>query len=1063
MAFIPCTVQPNNVGGQPAGTYKCDPKQGGGTGYQEPGYLMNHFSDYSMRQMRNYLEGHVLIWNESLGSYASWNQGAADYTNTVSNNGVNYPIERDMEVITLMASVSGANPDVNMVYPPIGPYTAGLIRLFDPTNASDRTAAANNFAPANGCDVCVRVIQGGVQKTYMLAASWNASASPTSSGSLDTEAMNLPASDGAVTRIELLLTPDAEDNGLPANPQVLYTWPANLIGAPTQLTATSSNTFVRLTWSAPTNSPAGYAATGYQVKRSLVGGGPYTIIQSLSGTSYNDPQVTNGFTYYYVVTPTHSLGEGADSREVSANIGPNAKLASLVPSAGTLSPAFASEITNYTAEVSYATTAITVTPTAMTPGQGLTITVNGSPVVSGRPSGPLSLAIGTNLITTVVAAPAAGATNIYRLTVLVLPPPTLLMALDASVGASVMTNGVGVVTNWLDVSGNGNDTANAGGVIGTPLYPGTSLSASGVPGVDMGTNRNGFRLWSSAAQDAWLDFTGAAAGNSGFAVVVAFKVDGDAVAAPNVRNIILANHGNPAANNSFVLKYETGYPAVYIGSSTTNPQYINNTPAAALQAGDTVVFAFNYDKTTGRFELWDSKSGTSMANTVAAADFSSSQTLYLGTSENGGQFMNGMVGEVRIYNQFLSPVQFESEQKALVQKWITKTLRWATNSGIWNTSTSNWKDNTGTAATYADGVVAGDDVVFDNSYGPGGTVTLNSIYRPGSVTFSNGAYTLSGSGGIAGTCGLTKISGTDVILNLANNIYSGGTTINAGRVFIVQPGALSPNTAVQVNSGGTLDLNASGTPAFDQGITLASGANLALRRPATLGNVTLPTSGTVTLNRDDQVTTNFTLPSSVALSSNLTVRVGGGNTNVGAVTLAGVLSGSGALIKTSNGTLLLSGANSYNGNTTVNGGTLVIQVASLAASSTVSVTNGAVLQLDFTTTNLVAGFATNGVSLPAGVYGAAQVSPFIAGPGRLKVAATDPSGPATLTHSLHGATLVLSWPNGQGWQLQAQTNNLDVGLNPASNAWFYVTATSPHTNSLNPTNPAVFFRLRAGQ
>ena len=139
-AFIPPTVQPGNVGNNPAGTYKVDPMQGGGTGYQEPGFLMNHFSDYSVFKMRDYLDGHVLVWNESLNSYASWNQAAGAYTSTVSNNGVQYPLERDVQVISVMASISGAKPDVNMVYPPIGPYTAGLIRLFDPRVPADRSA-----------------------------------------------------------------------------------------------------------------------------------------------------------------------------------------------------------------------------------------------------------------------------------------------------------------------------------------------------------------------------------------------------------------------------------------------------------------------------------------------------------------------------------------------------------------------------------------------------------------------------------------------------------------------------------------------------------------------------------------------------------------------------------------------------------------------------------------------------------------------------------------------------------------------------------------------------------
>ncbi|HSP43062.1 MAG TPA: M66 family metalloprotease [Luteolibacter sp.] len=222
--FIPPTVQPGNVGGRPVGTYKVDPMQGGGTGSQEPGFLLNHFSDYSVFEMRNYLHSHVLIWNPSLNSYASWNQTAAAYTSTVSNNGVQFPIERDAQVISVMASISGAKPDVNMVYPPIGPYTAGLIKLFDPRDASDRAEAAAIFAPAGGCDLSLRVIQGGVEKIYMLAAPWEPGASPLAGSSLKTEAINLPAADGPVTLAELLLTPDAQINGLPADPEVLYTW-----------------------------------------------------------------------------------------------------------------------------------------------------------------------------------------------------------------------------------------------------------------------------------------------------------------------------------------------------------------------------------------------------------------------------------------------------------------------------------------------------------------------------------------------------------------------------------------------------------------------------------------------------------------------------------------------------------------------------------------------------------------------------------------------------------------------------------------------------------------------
>ena len=216
----------------------------------------------------------------------------------------------------------------------------------------------------------------------------------------------------------------------------------------------------------------------------------------------------------------------------------------------------------------------------------------------------------------------------------------------------------GTVTNWLDSSGNGNDTADAGVIIGTPLYPSASLSASGKPGVDMGLERNGFRTWSPTAQDSWLDFTlpqasGGAQGKSGFAVLVAFKIDANA--SSSSRNTVLANHGNPGANPSFVLKYETGYPACYIGNGTSNTQYINDSEGAELGVGDTVVFAFNYNAATGFWELWDSKSGERMTNTAAVnGNFSSAQTMYLGTSDNPAQWFSGGVFEVKVYDHVLT-------------------------------------------------------------------------------------------------------------------------------------------------------------------------------------------------------------------------------------------------------------------------------------------------------------------------------------------------------------------------------------------------------------------------
>ncbi len=82
--------------------------------------------------------------------------------------------------------------------------------------------------------------------------------------------------------------------------------------APTGLAATAGNQQVNLTWTASSG------ATSYNVKRGTATGGPYTTIASPTTNSYTDSAVTNGTTYYYVVSAVNSSGESANSSQVSA-------------------------------------------------------------------------------------------------------------------------------------------------------------------------------------------------------------------------------------------------------------------------------------------------------------------------------------------------------------------------------------------------------------------------------------------------------------------------------------------------------------------------------------------------------------------------------------------------------------------------------------------------------------------------------------------------------------------------------------------------------------------------
>jgi len=83
--------------------------------------------------------------------------------------------------------------------------------------------------------------------------------------------------------------------------------------APTGLTATAGNAQVSLSWTASAG------ATTYNVKRATVTGGPYTTIATgVTVTSFTDTGLTNGTTYFYVVSAVNANGESPNSNQASA-------------------------------------------------------------------------------------------------------------------------------------------------------------------------------------------------------------------------------------------------------------------------------------------------------------------------------------------------------------------------------------------------------------------------------------------------------------------------------------------------------------------------------------------------------------------------------------------------------------------------------------------------------------------------------------------------------------------------------------------------------------------------
>jgi hypothetical protein len=82
---------------------------------------------------------------------------------------------------------------------------------------------------------------------------------------------------------------------------------------PVGLSAAAGNTQVSLSWTASSG------AVSYNVKRSTSSGGPYaTTVTGIAATRYTDTGLTNGTTYFYVVSAINSCGESGNSNQASA-------------------------------------------------------------------------------------------------------------------------------------------------------------------------------------------------------------------------------------------------------------------------------------------------------------------------------------------------------------------------------------------------------------------------------------------------------------------------------------------------------------------------------------------------------------------------------------------------------------------------------------------------------------------------------------------------------------------------------------------------------------------------
>jgi autotransporter-associated beta strand protein len=308
--------------------------------------------------------------------------------------------------------------------------------------------------------------------------------------------------------------------------------------------------------------------------------------------------------------------------------------------------------------------------------------------------------------------------------------------------------------------------------------------------------------------------------------------------------------------------------------------------------------------------------------------------------------------------------------------------------------------------------------------GPGGNGTL-TLANGGAITCNDWVVV-----GRTGGTGVMNLSGGTFTHGGANNFVLGngtGTVNQSGGTFSLTTGDLritESGTGLYNLTGGTANVNTIlvGSQGSGSAELRIGGSGVMTAGAVVMGNAGSMTS-VVNLNGGILQATAITFGSSIgAATFNFnggTLRAGAAGAIMSGLSVANVRNGGaviddggyaiamaqalvhssiagdnaidGGLTKIGNGTLELSGTFGYTGPTTVNAGTLQLDVPG-SSQNAFRLAKGAMLNLNFTGTNVVAACYTNGVQLPLGTYNAGNLPGFITGSGNLTVSSSISTG-----------------------------------------------------------------------
>ena len=328
------------------------------------------------------------------------------------------------------------------------------------------------------------------------------------------------------------------------------------------------------------------------------------------------------------------------------------------------------------------------------------------------------------------------------------------------------------------------------------------------------------------------------------------------------------------------------------GQTWRNPSAALTVNAGVVDVGSGLLSVGNLAMTGGDIRATAAAGGTAPVVTAEDADFGERVlTVTLAGSPVGKQF------ELVRYGGTLSnppEIVFAADTGRLVpvvdngdgtDDAITLSFTGSVASLVWTGAESNdWDDNF--TANFLNGVVpdsfrAYDNVRFDDT-SEFHSVALFGSLRAGTVTFDHNtaAYTLGGSGVIAGPAALVKSGSGTLTLN-TNNSYSGTTTVTGGTLAI--NGNQSGATGAITVGGATSVLTGTGSVGGD--ITVEDGATFAPGGPAT-GTFTTSAGSVVKMENGTNFRAYFDSGVSPVVSSKLLLN--GDLTIESGVTLDGI-------------------------------------------------------------------------------------------------------------------------------------------------------------------------------